>query len=175
MNIETHTTPLDMIILYDSIRSGKYAKELCYRLGLQLAPDRKLNLIFWSLPTLPLLPNLAQAAVRDAEHAALLVVSVNGANTLPRSARSCLDSCARGIRAVNGALMAQLYGVLKPNEERCPAYACLKEIAHHAGIRFFSEIVELSDNQPDLPLDAIDTSVPDVQLVADREKPCSEL
>ena len=155
MNIETHASKLDVIILYDSARSGKRAKELCDRLGLQLAPNCKLNLNIWSLAALQLLPGLAQAAAREAKHAALLVVSVNGGSTLPRTTRHCLDSCVREIRAANGALMAQLHGILKMNEELCPAYGCLRAIARHAGVRFFSEVVELPANELDPPPDAI--------------------
>jgi len=49
MNSETQTNSSDVLIVYDSVRSGKRAKELCDRLGRQLAPDRKLNLSVWSL------------------------------------------------------------------------------------------------------------------------------
>jgi len=49
MKRETHTSSLDVLIVYDSLRSGKRAKELCDRLGQQLAPDWKLNLSVWSL------------------------------------------------------------------------------------------------------------------------------
>ena len=37
MNIETHTSGSDVLIVYDSVRSGKRAKEFCDRLG----QDRK--------------------------------------------------------------------------------------------------------------------------------------
>ena len=43
MNSETHSSGLDVLIVYESVRSGKRAKELCHRLGQQLAPDWKLN------------------------------------------------------------------------------------------------------------------------------------
>ena len=49
MNLETHTSSSDVLIVYDSVRSGKRAKELCDRLGQQLAPDWKLNFSVWSL------------------------------------------------------------------------------------------------------------------------------
>src|SRR6267143_2247508 len=153
-NGETHASSLDVLIVYDSVRSGKRAKELCDRLGQQLAPDCKLNFSVWSLSALQL-PTLAQAAASAAEHAALLIVAVNGDKTLPRPVKSCLHWCARGIRAADGALVAQLHGILKMNEELCPAYACLREIAHHAGVRFFSEVVELSDGELGYSLEAI--------------------
>ncbi len=155
MSSETHTNSLDVLIVYDSVRSGKRAKEFCDRLGQRLAPDCKLNLSVWSLSALQLLPAMARAAVSEAEHAALLIVAVNGDKTLPRPVTSFLHRCARAIHAADGALMAQLHGILKMNEELCPAYGCLREIAHHGGVRFFSEVVELLDNELDSSLEAI--------------------
>src|SRR5437016_12779197 len=156
MNSETHSSDLDVLIVYESVRSGKRAKELCHRLGQQLAPDCKLNLSVWSLSALQLLPTIARAAASEAERATLLIVAVNGDKTLPRPVKSFLHRCAFGIRAADGALVAQLHGILKMNEELCPAYGCLRQIAQHAGVRFFSEVVELTeDEQPDYSLEAI--------------------
>ena len=151
MNIETHTSGSDVLIVYDSVRSGKRAKELCDRLGQHC----ELSLSVWSLSALQLLPTMARAAASAAEHAALLIVAVNGDKTLPRPVKSCLHTCARGIRAADGALVAQLHGILKMNEELCPAYGGLRQIAHHAGVRFFSEVVELPDGELGYSLEAI--------------------
>jgi len=155
MSIETHTNSLDVLIVYDSVRSGKRAKELCDRLGKQLAPDCELNLSVWSLSSLQLLPTTARAAASAAEHAGLLIVAVNGDKTLPQPVKSFLHRCARTIHAADGAFVAQLHGILKMNEEICPAYGCLREIAHHSGVRFFSEVVELPEAGLDSSLDAI--------------------
>jgi len=155
MKSETHTNNLDLLIVYDSVRSGKRAKELCDRLGQQFAPDCKLNLAVWSLSALELLPSLARAAANEAERAALLIVAVNGDKVLPRPVKSCLHRCARAIHTADGALVAQLHGILKMNEEFCPAYGCLSQIAHHAGVRFFSEVVELPEDELDYSLEAI--------------------
>src|SRR6267143_3586063 len=155
MSIETHTNSLDALIVYDSVRSGKRAKEFCDRLGQHLAPDCKPNLSVWSLSALQLLPAMARAAASEAEHAALLIVAVNGDKTLPRPVKSCLHWCARGIRAADGALVAQLHGILKMNEELCPAYGCLRQIARHTGVRFFSEVVELPEVELDYSFKAI--------------------
>src|SRR5712664_2257507 len=138
MNLETHTSGLDVLIVYDSVRSGKRAKELCDRLGQQLAPNCELNFTVWSLSELQLLPPLARAAARETERTNLLIVAVNGDKTLPRPIKSFLHRCAGAIRAADGALVAQLHGILKMNEKLCPAYGCLREIAQHSGIRFFS-------------------------------------
>ena len=148
MNSETHASSLDVLIIYDSLRSGKRAKELCDRLGQQLVPECKLNLSVWSLSALQL-PTLAQTAASEAEHAALLIVAVNGDKTLPRSVKGRLRTCAGAIHAADGALVAQLHGILKINEELCPAYGCLRQIAHHAGVQFFSEVVELREDELD--------------------------
>jgi len=53
------------------------------------------------------------------------------------------------------------------NAELCPAYGCLRELAHHAGVRFFSEVVELpEDEQPDYSLEAIhERAQPNTSLV----------
>jgi len=97
----------------------------------------------------------------------LLIVAVNGDKTLPRPVKSCLHWCACGIRAADGALVAQLHGILKMNEELCPAYGGLRQIAQHAGVRFFSEVVELpEDEQPDYSLEAIhERAQPNTSLV----------
>ena len=147
MNLETHTSSLDVLIVYDSVRSGKRAKELCDRLGQQLAPDCKLNFSVWSLSSLQLLPATARAAASAAEDAGLLIVAIHGEKTLPQPVKSFLHRCARAIHAADGALVAQLHGILKMNEEICPAYGCLREIAYHAGVRFFSEVVELPEGE----------------------------
>ena len=155
MSIETHTNSMDVLIVYDSVRSGKRAKELCDRLGQRLAPDCKLNLSVWSLSALQLLPAMARAAASEAEHAALLIVAVNGDKTLPRPIKSFLHRCGGAIHAADGALVAQLHGIFKMNEKLCPVCVCLREIAHHAGVRFFSEVVELPEDELDCSLDAI--------------------
>jgi len=144
--MRTHTSNSDVLFVYDSVRSGKRAKELCDRLAQQLAPDSKLNFSVWSMSALQL-PTLAHAAACEAEHAALLIVAVKGDKTLPPQVRNCLYWCARGVRAADGALVAQLHGIPEVNEELCPAYGCLRQIAHDNGIRFFSEVVELPEDE----------------------------
>src|SRR6266487_1897856 len=111
---------LPLFLHYDSVRSGKRAKKLCDRLGQQLAPDCELNLCIWRLSALQLLPPLARAAARETERTNLLIVAVDGDKTLPRPVKSCLHWCARGTRVATGALVAQLHGILKMNEELCP-------------------------------------------------------
>jgi hypothetical protein len=41
------------------------------------------------------------------------------------------------------------------DEEFCPACDCLRQIAHHTGVRFVSEVVELPDDELDCSLNAI--------------------
>jgi len=145
---------MEALIVYDSVRSGKRAKELCDRLGQQLAPDCELRLSVWSLSALQL-PTLEQAVASAAEHPGLLIVAVNGDRTLPRSVKGCLHRCARAIHAADGALVTQLHGILKINEELSPAYGCLRQIAHHAGVQFFSEVVELREDELGYSLETI--------------------
>src|SRR6267378_1470104 len=150
--MRTHTSNSDVLIVYDSVRSGKRAKELCDRLG----QNCELSLSVWSLSALRL-PALARAAAHEAERAILLIVAVNGDETLPRHVKTCLHRCARAIHVVDGALVAQLHGILKMNEELCPAYGCLRQIAHYNGIRFFSEVVELPEDELDFSTGRIAT------------------
>src|ERR1700738_2661189 len=142
VSIETHTSNSDVLIVYDSVRSGIRAKDLCDRLGQHC----ELNHSVWSLSALRL-PALARAAAHEAERAILVIVAVNGDETLPRLVKTRLHRCARAIHAADGALVAQFHSILKMNEELCPAYGCLKQIAHHAGVRFFSEVVELPEDE----------------------------
>ena len=154
MNIETHTGTSEVIIVYDSVRAGKRAKELCDCLGQRLAPGYELNPSVWSLSALEL-PLVARVAAREAERAALLIVAVNGDKNLPQAVKNCLHRGARGIHTAGGALVAQLHGILKVNEELCQACGCLRQIARHAGVGFFSEVVELPEDELDRSREAI--------------------
>jgi hypothetical protein len=154
MNIETHISTSDALIVYDNVRSGKCAKELCDRLGQRLVPDGELNLTVWSLSALRL-PAMARAAAREAERATLLIVAINGDKILPQAVKNCLQWCARGIHTAGGVLVAQFHGILKMNGELCRACGCLRQIAHHAGVGFFSEVVELPQDKLDCALEAI--------------------
>src|SRR6185436_11584830 len=78
----------------------------------------------------------------------------NGDETLPKHFKTCLHRCARAIHAADGALVAQFHSILKINKELCPAYACLREIALHTGVRFFSEVVELPGDELDCSFEA---------------------
>ena len=154
MKIATPTSTSEVLIVYDSVRAGKRAKELCDRLEQQLAPGCELNLSVWSLFALGL-PSMARAATRQAERADLLIVAVNGDKILPQAIKNCLHRCARGIHTSGGALVAQLHGILKMNEEFCRACGCLRQIARQAGVDFFSEVVELPEDELDYSLEAI--------------------
>ena len=138
------TSKHNVLIVYDSVRSGKRAKELCDRLGQYC----ELNLSIWNLSALRL-PALARAAAHEAGRAILLIVAVDGDEMLPRHVKTCLHKCARAIHAADGALLAQFHSILKMNEELCRAYRCLKQIAQHAGVPFFSEVVELPEDELD--------------------------
>ena len=55
-------------------------------------------------------------------------------------------------------MVAQFHSILKMNEELCPAYGCLKQIAHPAGVRFFSEVVELPEVELDCAAESLRAS-----------------
>jgi hypothetical protein len=160
---------LHVLIAYDSVRSGKRAKELCDQLGQELAPEFELNLSLWSLSVLQIRP-LARAVATGAARAALLIVAVNGDEALPPPVKSWIGKCARGARATGGALVAQLHGIVRMNQELSPAYCCLRQIARDAGMDFFSEVIELAGAELDCWIETIHerahmrTSVLDVIL-----------
>jgi len=150
MNMDIHTNHLNVLLLYGRVTSAKRAKEFCDRLKNQLAPECEMKLSLWSLASLQL-PDMARAAARIAEDAELMIVAVNGNNALPRTVMNCLNWCVREVRAREGALLAQLNGVLKTDEKTCPAYDCLRDIAFQCGLRFFSQVVELPDQEETSP------------------------
>jgi hypothetical protein len=144
----------NVLILYDSVASGKRAKELCDRLGKELDREDEPTFSLWNLASLQVAP-LAQVALADAAGVALLIVAVNGDDALPPSVKSWISRWGRVARTTGGALVAQLHGIVRMNEELSPAYACLKHIANDEGLDFYSEVVEPSAEESDYSLEAI--------------------
>ena len=52
-------------------------------------------------------------------------------------------------------MVAQLRGILGTDSDLSPAYECLKKIAESAGVDFFSEVVELTRENPDRVVESI--------------------
>ena len=144
-NPQAHT--LDMVILYDSIGAGKRAKELCDRVVASLGAAYTLNCHCWNLSMLQS-PVAAQFVARETAHSPCLMVAVNANVTLARPLEGVLGQCARAMRRAGTALVAQLHGIPKGNEERALAYRRLKQIAANAGIPFFSEVIETAADDP---------------------------
>ena len=141
MSTDPQAHTLDMVILYDSIGAGKRAKELCDRVVASLGAVYTLNCHCWNLSMLQS-PVAAQFVARETAQSPCLMVAVNGNVTLARPLETVLGQCARALRHAGTALVAQLHGIPKGNEERAPAYCRLKQIAANAGVPFFSEVIE---------------------------------
>ena len=147
MSTDRQSHTLDMVILYDSIGAGKQAKELCDRVVAGLGAAYKLNCNCWNLSMLQS-PVAAQFVARETTQSPCLMVAVNGNVTLAQPLEAVLGQCVRTMRSAGTALVAQLHGIPKGNEERAPAYRRLKQIAANAGVSFFSEAIETAADVP---------------------------
>jgi len=145
---------MNVLVAYDNLRSGIKAKDLCDRLSQHLAASCELRISFWSLSALQL-PQLARAAEEEAAKTDLLIVAVNGDGDLRPRVKSWFSRCARRIRSNGGAFAAQLHGILKMHQELSPAYECLKHIADNAGVDFFSEVEEPTDEKLNNSIESI--------------------
>ena len=140
-NLTPPRESLTVLVAYDTLRSAIKAKALCDRLTQQITPACGLTLGYWSLSAMQQ-PSLAQAVDNEAASAELLIVAVNGDECLETPVKRSLVRCIRRVRAHGGALVAQLYGILKMDEELSPTYGCLKQLAQELGVDFFSEVLE---------------------------------
>jgi hypothetical protein len=147
-------TQLNVLVAYDRPTSGQNAKELCDRLERAIGPAYELIPSFWNIEALQD-SLLAQATVAEAVSAAFLVLAVDANQHLPPAVRSWVARCACRMHARGGALVAQLHGILKMEKETSPAYTFLKEVAHDAGMDFFSEVVEPADSALDYSMESI--------------------
>ena len=134
-------TSLNVLVVYDDLAAGLLSKDLYDRLVQRFDPACPFTLIAWSLSALTL-PELARAAADDAAKTDLLIVAVNGETILPSSIKSWISRSVRRVRSHAGALVAQLHGIVRTDQEITPAYGCLKHIAEDFGVDFFSEVVE---------------------------------
>src|SRR5215468_5174054 len=104
INRDTRISTFDVVIAYDNVRYAKVAKEICDRLERNLAPGCELNLIFWNLSALQS-PQLAQAALNETTHARLLLVVVNGNESLTPAVERFLIRCTHALQVAQGALV----------------------------------------------------------------------
>ncbi len=148
------TGSFNVLVAYDVIRSGIGAKVFCDRFSQQLGLARKLQLGLWSFSALQL-PQLARSAAAEAAQTDMLIVAVSGEAELSRSLKSWISHSLRTIRARNGALLTQLHGILKMDQELSPAYACLKHLANDVGVKFFAEAVEPAGDKLDGSLESV--------------------
>lgn len=146
-----NATSVRVLIAYDTVCSGKRAKELCDRLQTRLGSEYQLNLRLWSLAALQR-DSLAHAAMSDAASADLIFVSFEGNKPLSPTVRSRLGRCASKIQA-GGAIILQLHGILKMEEELTCHF--LKQVASDAGLDFFPEVIGPVDDEADYSLESI--------------------
>jgi hypothetical protein len=143
---EDAAIPLEIVIIYDHVAAGKYAKECCDRLQWRLGPEYELRINPWNVAVLRM-PDLAAAVIQETRRADLLIVAVNGEQSLPPPVRSWISRSLRTTRATGGAIVAQLHDILCMGEELAPAYHELKRIALEARGGFFSAVVEPAENE----------------------------
>lgn len=179
--VESHRSAvpgLDVLIAYDDLNAGKHAKALCDRLGQQLNPACKLNIRLWRLSVLQI-PEMMQAAAREAARAALIIVAARGKGKLPSPVKTWMGMVIGAKKGAGGALVAQLHGIARTVKKLTPAYAYLKRIAHGAGMDFFSEVIEPVDDEIACSIAAIQeractrTTVLDGILQQSWPEPCS--
>jgi hypothetical protein len=170
---DTSVLTVNVLIVFDSVLAGKQAKELCDRLGRRLGPEFEIHLCLWKST---ILKNSAwsQAAVTEATSAALIIVAVNGEQPLAAPVRSCLQRCASRLHPHGGALVVQLYGILKMDEEVASAYSFLKQLANQTGAAFFSEVVKLAVSDPDYSIESIHQRAQMPAPVLDSRSMCIE-
>jgi hypothetical protein len=160
MRTELHSNPhksvtsLEVLIAYDSVSSGKSAKELCDRLGEQLGSGYEVAASLWNLASLQH-PILAHDAVRAAASASLVIIAVNAAEPLSAPVRSWLTKCICRMYSGGGALVALLYGIIGMEKEISPAYGFLKGVTQEAGVDLFSEVIEPADDDFDYLMESI--------------------
>jgi hypothetical protein len=147
-------TEIEVLVAYDSLSSGKRAKELCDRLSKETSGEYELHLGFWNIAALEH-PSFAHAALADATSAGFLILAVDANKPLLPSLRSWVARCACRMHAGGGALVAQLHGILNMEREVSPAYIFLNEVAHNAGVEFFSEVIEPEEATFDYSLESI--------------------
>jgi hypothetical protein len=145
---------LNVLVVYEDVCSGIETKDLCDRLARKLEPPGELKASFWSLAALEF-PDLAQMAADEAIQADLLIIAVNGSGWLRPSIKIWFSQWARRTANHAGAMVAQLRGILGTDSDLSPAYECLKKIAESAGVDFFSEVVELTRENPDRVVESI--------------------
>ncbi|MGA2280327.1 MAG: hypothetical protein ABSG80_08505 [Verrucomicrobiota bacterium] len=150
MKIEIQKPPMEVgvMTLYDSVYTGKNAKGLCDRLQQHLGSEYELNISLWNLAALKI-STLSQAIAKAAMQPGLLLIAVNGNESLPPFVRSWVSRVAHHARTADSAIVAQFHGILRMEQELAPAYSDLKRIAREASMGFFSETVESADSNLD--------------------------
>jgi hypothetical protein len=136
----------EVVMLFDEDDAREAGKDLCDRVLAQLGPCYAIHLLPWKL-SVTRFPQLTEIVAREAMRAPFVVVTINGAKALTPDVESFIQRCAVAMHRGGAALVAQLYGVSKDEQELSPAYRCLKQIADDSTIPIFSTVVELNQNR----------------------------
>lgn len=134
-----------VLVVYDNVRAGKCAKELCDRLQKYLGSECELNIHVENLAALRI-PDPAQTAAETSTRPGLLILAVNGNESLPSVARNWISQYAGKTHVAGCAIIALFHGIIRMGLVFAPAYDDLKRIAGKAGADFFSGVLELTDS-----------------------------
>lgn len=133
------------LVIYDNVRAGKCAKELCDRLQKHLGSECELNLNVGNLAALQI-PDLARTAAEASTRPCLLILAVNGNESLPSFARNWISQYVGKTHGAGSAIVALFHGIIRMGLVFAPAYDDLKQIAGKAGVDFFPGVLELADS-----------------------------
>lgn len=136
-------TVLKIPMLFDDDDARETGANLCDRLLVQLGPRYAMHLLPWKL-TVTRFPQLAEIVTREAMRSPFLLVTINGGNAVTPEVETFMRRCAGALRCGGAALVVQLYGISKDEQELSSAYRCLKQIADDLKIPIFSKVVDLN-------------------------------
>jgi len=139
-------TVLEIPTLYDEEDAREAGKNLCGRILAQLGPRYANHLLPRKL-TVTKFPMLAEIVAREAMRSPFLLMTINGANAVTPEVETFIRRCAAALRRGGAALVVQLYGTSKDEQELSSAYRCLKQIADESKIPIFSIVVELNQSR----------------------------
>ena len=134
---------VEIPMLFDDDDARAAAETLCDRLRVQLGPRYAIHLLPWKL-TVTQFPTLAEIVAREALRSPFLLVSINGANALTPEVEALIRRCAAALHRGGAALVVQLNGIAKGEQESSPAQQCLARIAEESTLPLFSTVVELN-------------------------------
>ncbi|HVM61275.1 MAG TPA: hypothetical protein VMV72_10450 [Verrucomicrobiae bacterium] len=133
---------LEIPMLFDDDNARGAGENLCRRVLAQLGPRYAVHLLPWNL-SVTRFPVLTDIVAREAMWSPFFLVTINGEKVVTPEVEAFIRRCAAAMQRAGAALVVQLYGISKAQQESSPSYQCLKRIAADAKIPVFSTVVEL--------------------------------